>query len=113
MMLALLACGVGTYKSGLGNATCVSCAPNSVATAVGQAQCLCDVGYGGIDPTACAPCGVNSYKTTQANTACTNCPANAVTTTTGASQLVQCVCALGYTGVNGGPCLGKNAPFYF
>ena len=90
------ACGTGTYKSAISNATsctaasvgyyvsttaatsqsaCTSWRANTTTTGTGSTStsaCVCKVGYGW-NGSACASCAGGTYKTTTANTACSSC----------------------------------------
>ncbi len=90
------ACGTGTYKSAISNATsctaasvgyyvsttaatsqsaCTSWRANTTTTGTGSTStsaCVCKGGYGW-NGSACASCAGGTYKTTTANTACSSC----------------------------------------
>eukprot|EP00961_Rhodomonas_salina_P126626 1706534-Rhodomonas_salina.1 len=75
------ACGVGKYKSENGSGTCLECSGGdylnttagssclacpsntfSLPGSVGIADCVCNVGYEGVDGAACSMCVMGSYK---------------------------------------------------
>ena len=55
---------------------------------------------------ALADCQVGKYKSTLGNEACTQCPTSSTTLALGSNQLASCVCIPGFSGLNGGPCIG-------
>lgn len=137
---ACINCPADTYsvtEGATGSGTCLTCAALQTAGGVAKAPgtgnsaataCKCDVGYTGADGSACTACLVGTYKNTQdsadcttctyntynaltAQTSCTACQAYAVSVT-GTTALTGCQCAPGYTGPNGGVCIGCYAGTY-
>jgi hypothetical protein len=68
-------CTTGTYKSQTGAQNCTNCDAGKYSVSTGAI----------------------------AESSCSSCPSNSVSTT-GSDNLADCLCALGHTGPNGGPC---------
>ena len=94
-------CALGTYKSFVGNNSCVVCPQHSQTINVGSESlqsCLCKPGYvesAGREQ-ACEPCPQHTYTTQLGMLACTSCPVNSGSDSEG-SILEDCQCNAGYT----------------
>ena len=90
------------------DASCTPCPGNSQSRE-GSAECVCDAGYSP-DSGSCRACEQGKYKTDPGNTGCTACPDNSQTAAGSVSSTRQaCVCNIGFTGPNGGPCEPSSA----
>lgn len=92
-------CGVGTYKSFVGNGSCDAC-PQHTTSVQGSDEltdCLCVAGHTGPDGGGCTACAPDTYKVTTGSAACIDCPTN--TNSVGGSDAVDdCLCSPGYFG---------------
>jgi len=122
-------CPEGTYSSSLSAISNLSCAvcPASSTSREGSdsvSDCKCLEGHSGSDWTSCAVCEAGTYKPDSGFGDCTHCPKNYFATILGAtspetcqacplntispegsSSAESCLCAKGYSGPNGGPCI--------
>ena len=127
-------CPAGKYKATQGvNTECDSCATNSNSPAgSGSAlECVCNVGYTGFAGGQCVGCVAGKYKPDTGSLACSDCGPGKYSTATGqmfestcslctananapAGSVVrsQCTCNSGFSGPNGGECLGCVAGKY-
>lgn len=100
-------CLTGTYKSGLGTHQCTMCPPNSLTARVGSttaSDCLCKTGFTGPDGGPCIACIVGKYKDINGSVACTTCPSLSGTVSGATTEIGGCICNVGTSGPNGGPC---------
>jgi hypothetical protein len=110
-----IACGVGKYSTDIGAfyaSTCIACVAGKYSAAIGASTDSTCTGcgpastVGAVLSNTCIDCGANSYSAvvgaTGADT-CTNCPSDSVSPV-GSIALVACICKIGFTGSNGGPC---------
>jgi hypothetical protein len=93
--------GAGSYKSFVGNNSCVACPANADTLGAGAdslEQCLCVPGYvASADcDEACAPCPRNTFTTQHGTSTCLSCPVNSGTDGP-ASVFADCKCEAGYT----------------
>jgi hypothetical protein len=113
-------CGVGSWCDGSTENAC----PAFTSSHTGSdslTNCSCLAGYAGVDGAACvgcaagtsktAPgagncssCGVDTYSVGIAATSCSSCPARTVSAS-GSKHETDCICIVGHSGRNGGPCL--------
>ena len=113
--------------------TCTAC-PSNTQSGLGSTvltSCVCNLGFTGPDSGTCAACAAGKYKTVPGPDTCTDCDAGTYLTTTGATALApctacpsntqsglgstslsSCVCNLGFTGPDGGPCAAFAAGKY-
>jgi len=97
------ACLGGSYKSYVGNASCVACPQNSshpVAYSIRNnlTTCLCNAGFtGATNVGGCEQCGTGFYKTGLGNVRCEQYPAHSVTVA-GSTLIEHCLCGPGFTG---------------
>jgi hypothetical protein len=109
------ACVAGKYKEAIGSGECIDCGDGKYLTLTGvflASSCIdCVAGkystaVGASLADTCIECAANSYSTvvgaTMAST-CTNCPSGSVSMV-GSIASVDCLCNIGFTGANGGPC---------
>jgi hypothetical protein len=111
-----VACVAGKYKTGTGVALYADCGAGKYLTTTGailSSSCV-DCGAGKYSTTVgaslantCIDCALSTYSAavgaTLAST-CTACAANSLTLATGQTDISACLCALGYTGQDGGVC---------
>jgi hypothetical protein len=126
-------CAPGTFKAAPGSAACISCeigkfntlyrswqdsdcssCPNNSTTlapgATVLSDCVCNVGFYGIDALNCLACPAGSYSATPGSSECTLCPVGSYesnnvcvlcgfgfnTSVAGATSVVDCVCDIGF-----------------
>ena len=81
------------FSSDGSSSKCTSCISGSYKNLSGSEPCnLC-------------PLGTYSFSTRAGISACSRCPPNSVTLSEGQSSRNGCLCAPGFTGWNGGPCM--------
>jgi hypothetical protein len=108
-------CPVGSVSE-TGSASCNSCPVNMTTDVDDVSKCSCNVGYGLDVHEDCQGCAVGGYKDAIGNVTCTQCPMNS-RSLPGSNSSLDCVCKLGYSGPNGGPCTAcpagsfKNLPW--
>ncbi|KAJ1480913.1 hypothetical protein T484DRAFT_2770569 [Baffinella frigidus] len=90
-----------------------------------MSSCTCPAGFTG-DAAAsggsCAACTAGTYKSVMGSAVCTTCPSNSVSAEGGIScgcpagftgdAASRCICSVGYTGGDGGPCTECGAGTY-
>ena len=90
-------CPANSYCPGGETALRIACANVSISPAGSDAvdDCLCDMGYSGVDASVCQSCGVDTYKDVPGASNCTSCPDN--TQSPAASRTPDaCVANAGY-----------------
>ena len=129
------ACAAGTYKDTTGSVTCTACPANSntlsPATQL-SSSCFCNMGYSGPNGGTCTECVAGTFKNMFGNNfgscfvcpagkysmvvgltvPCDLCPVNSGDSCIGCTTVSSCVCNLGFTGPNGGPCSACPAGTY-
>ena len=98
------ACKPQTYKTNVGNASCVACPVNTsqafgVSGATEITACQCNLGHYGPDGGPCQACNANHYKPAIGSHACFACHASSVSPRASIAS-AQCVCDLSYTSNN-------------
>ncbi|KAJ1491451.1 hypothetical protein T484DRAFT_1882630 [Baffinella frigidus] len=95
------------HKAAIGPAACTACPANTFTEDEGTddvKDCLCLVGYNATRlGVACSLCPVATWKNTTGSTACSACPAHSLTYP-GEVNLINCLCAPGYSGPDGEYC---------
>jgi len=92
------ACVPGKYKDYAGAESCQQCVAGStslVPAGPTAADCMCDAGFTGADPTACMPCAAGTYKDTPGSQSCTSCAEN-TNSNTQSSMAADCQCIAGW-----------------
>lgn len=109
-------CPAGSFSTA-GASTCTLCPAGTYSpttSAISVDECIgCDTGtystaLGAPDEGACVACEAGTYSTTPRGTdvsVCQECPANS-DSVSGSQSQSGCVCDPGYSGPNGGPCVG-------
>lgn len=115
-------CAAGQYGNLTAATACTLCPVNSGSDpgSTDIAYCTCDPAFSGPDggpcsacapgtfkvvqgSEACLPCAAGTYNNASAMTACATCPSSS--DSAAASVAIQgCICNIGYTGNDGGPC---------
>ena len=76
-------------------------------------QCVCALGFEFDQaPPTCVLCEVGYYRDSVDDAECLECPANSWAIGTGSPAKAACLCNAGYTGADGGPCVGCVAGKY-
>jgi hypothetical protein len=127
--MACTLCSRGKYSTGVAEIaenTCGNCTANSIS-GLGSSlstHCVCNVGYsgphGGVcnacsagtfkdfnGSAACLLCGRGKYSLEAARTSessCIMCPDDNSFSMLGSDNVTRCLCNMGYTGPDGGPC---------
>jgi hypothetical protein len=124
------ACEAGKYSNIVAWAPCITC-PTHMTSPRGSsdiADCLCNAGFTGPNSGPCSECEAGTHKFTVGNalcsfclpgtyalegsSLCTQCPEKTYIDFWGARSIEYCLCNLGYTGQNGGPCTACEAGKY-
>ena len=128
-------CDVGQYSTAIAatSNTCLSCPPNSNSPSASplSQDCICNAGWSGSNGATCNQCAAGKYKIVAGDIACTNCVAGQYSVELGATSDVcqmcgantgsaeasdeqtDCICNMGYTGANGGPCMECTSGKYW
>jgi hypothetical protein len=124
-------CQPGTYKTVVGSPACSVCVPHAHSI-LAATSCFCNAGYtGDADEagTRCSPCAGGTYKGVTGSAVCLVCAegyyseeaaasvrclrcANNSFSPAASSDASQCLCNVGYTGPDGGPCEACEAGKY-
>jgi len=93
-------CTGNTYKSSLGDGSCISCSANSVSNAA-KTACECNAGYQPDENGGCVACPINTFKAAAGDVNCTDCRLNSETSASGSTVDSDCECVAGYYNLNG------------
>ena len=124
-------CAAGTYKVGIGSASCTPCVTGKYSTtpaATAETACLscpvnsnspsqssavtackCNVGYSGPDGDVCAPCAPGTYKDTIGPATCTSCPSFSGDACMSCVSTAMCACTA-YNSQNCTDCVSMSPP---
>jgi len=110
-------CPSNTFKDYTGFLREFSCTPcqqysTSLPGSPSQDLCICNLGYllnnASNSRSGCRRCGVDMYRS---NNSCHKCPV-ASTSMEVSARIEDCICMLGYSGPDGGPCVACNVGKY-
>eukprot|EP00961_Rhodomonas_salina_P105007 1414263-Rhodomonas_salina.2 len=90
-----------------GAMSCITCPDVNHTSGAGSQKvtdCVCSPGFSGVPGINCSACPADTFKATLGNEPCVPCPGSFSISDPGTASLLNCTCAPGYAGPDGGNC---------